>query len=427
MDKKQEQSQKQNNRDLRKNKKRTKIIFWVVGIIILITLFFMGYAAKSVSNFFTVINESEEVEFMEESTTILNERLSNKEPFSILVLGVDEREHYETRGLADTIIVVTVNPQHGTIYLMSIPRDTLITLPGTDIEDKINATYAYGGVPYVTEAVEDLVQIPIHAYALLSFEGLKDLVDAVGGVVVDSELAFSIKDDNTGEMQYIDEGRQLLNGAEALGYARMRKEDPQGDWGRQNRQRELVVTLIKRLVSLDSITNYKTILDSISDDLSTNIDFIKATQVIKDYSSAVNTTHTLSIDGQEASRYLPHYGLEVFVYELYEDSLTNTTRRFQNHLGERDFVNTSNNNYDALVEGFPFYSEHAIEELNLEDLVDEEILLERLKIINDDTDDEYEFEEIPSDQIPSSNETPFDGSTGYEYPAVELPMMSPAP
>ena len=115
----------------------------------------------------------------------------------------------------------------------------MITLPDSDRSEKINALYTIYGISGTIDFVEEYLDIPISYYATLNFEGLVDLVDAVGGITVDSPLDFTVQDseENSNAIE-IEEGLQSVDGEHALGYARMRKQDPRGEWGRQERQRE---------------------------------------------------------------------------------------------------------------------------------------------------------------------------------------------
>ena len=113
-----------------------------------------------------------------------------KEPFSVLILGVDERKG--DRGRSDTMIVLTVNPNQNSIKMLSIPRDTRTEIVGHGTEDKINHAYAFGGIEMSMATVEDFLNIPIDYYLQINMEGFKDIVDSVGGVTVNNDLDFTV-------------------------------------------------------------------------------------------------------------------------------------------------------------------------------------------------------------------------------------------
>lgn len=355
------------NKNNKKKKTVRKFVFIFFALAFLIIGIFSGLATHEINNFFQQIKP--EYELSQEDVSAFTQKLNDQEPFSILLIGTDERISENSRGRADTILVATVNPTTKDTKIVSIPRDTLITLPGTSdyIPDKINSTYAYGYIPYLTTSIEDLLKIPIDSYAIMNFEGLVSLVDSVNGVEIDSDMAFSIKDDNSGKIQEIVQGKQILDGREALGYARMRKEDPEGDFGRQKRQQEIIEALIDRLLRFESFNNYKEIISALEQNMETSITSSQAQLIFSDYSPAARDIDKLSIQGEDQYIYFPHYGLEVYVYDLDFFSLKELRETLQEHLGAEEFEYELSDNFDYYIDGFPFYKDNAIEELGLEE------------------------------------------------------------
>ncbi|GAA3319220.1 hypothetical protein GCM10020331_025230 [Ectobacillus funiculus] len=121
-------------------------------------------------------------------------------------------------------MLVTVNPNENTTKLVSIPRDTYVTIEGKGRQDKVNHAYAFGGVPMTLNTLERFLGIPIDYYIEVNMQGFQEIVDAVGGVTVHNTFPFSY------EGHSFAAGSIPLNGAQALAYARMRKEDPKGDF-----------------------------------------------------------------------------------------------------------------------------------------------------------------------------------------------------
>ena len=145
--------------------------------------------------------------------------------------------------LTDTIMMLTTSPG-GVPTLVSIPRDSLVAIPGYG-ENKINAAYAFGGPPLLVQTVEQATGVRIDGYVEVGFDGFFEVVEAVDGVEVCLEAAIS--DERAG----IDlpAGCQVLGGADALGYVRTRYSDPDGDLGRVARQRQFVGALADRATS----------------------------------------------------------------------------------------------------------------------------------------------------------------------------------
>lgn len=310
----------------RKNKKRRikHIIITLVLLILAIAGAYLSYVIMSANHFFDSI-QGEPI--TDEEKVVLE----NKEPFSILLLGVDERPG--DIGRADTIMVATVNPDTEDVKLVSIPRDTLIELPESGNLDKINATYAYGGITETMETVEHYLDIPIHYYAQINFQGLVDLINAVGGVDIDSPLDFTVQDsEEHANAIHIKKGLQHLNGEEALGYARMRKQDPRGDWGRQERQRQVIQAIIDETISISSLTNFNKIFDAIAPNLKTNLSGKAIWTLGTNYANAARNIESLTLDGEAQYIYFPSYGQEVYVWSTYESRLEEIQNELQTHL-----------------------------------------------------------------------------------------------
>ena len=169
-----------------------------------------------------------------------------------LIVGSDKRE----AGViddgwdgqrADSIMLLQV-PEHGDSALVSIPRDTLVDIPGQG-KAKINASYAYGGAKLLVQTVEELTGLTVDHYIEVSMGGVQQLVDAVDGV----ELCYDYDVDDANSGMKWQAGCHVVQGPEALAFSRMRYSDPQGDIGRQARQRQVVKQVIKKAVSPSSL------------------------------------------------------------------------------------------------------------------------------------------------------------------------------
>lgn len=271
-------------------KKRT----WLRVIIITLLLVLIGTGAyaytiyKSLTKAVETMHEPIKRERSEKR--IEDVTLTKKEPFSLLVLGVDEREG--DRGRSDTIIVLSINPNQNSVKMLSIPRDTRTEIIGNKMEDKINHAYAFGGVEMAMATVEHFLDIPIDYYMKINMEGFKEIVDAVGGVTVNNDLDFS--SDGT----HFPKGNITLNGEKALTFSRMRYEDPRGDFGRQLRQRQIIQAVIKKGASLSSLTNYKDIFSALGNNIKTNLTFDEMADIQKNYRTAAKEISQISIEGK---------------------------------------------------------------------------------------------------------------------------------
>ncbi|RTR36409.1 LytR family transcriptional regulator [Robertmurraya yapensis] len=223
--------------------------------------------------------------------------VKQKDPISVLLVGIDERDG--DAGRTDSMMVLTINPELSSTKILSIPRDTRVKIVNDDMPkkayySKINHAYgAYRDASIETsiDTVEHFLNIPIDYYIEVNMEGFKDIVDAVGGIDVDNPRSFEL------DGVYVKKGPQHLNGEKALAYARMRKEDPRGDFGRQERQREVISKVIEKGVSLSSITNYNEILDALEKNIKTNLSLKEMINFQSNYKSAASTMDKMEIEG----------------------------------------------------------------------------------------------------------------------------------
>lgn len=191
------------------------------------------------------------------------------EPFYMLLLGSDARFEGEM-SRTDTNIVARVDPITNTVSMISIPRDTKIEIEGHGVQ-KFNAAYAFGKVPGVIEATEQLLDIEINHYAEVSFLDLKGLVDAVGGVTVENESRIDNPkcDDGDGNHYVIEEGTVTLNGGQALTFARNR-DYPQGDFVRTAHQRQLIEAIVNSVLDAP-LTSIPGIIEAASECVTTDL------------------------------------------------------------------------------------------------------------------------------------------------------------
>lgn len=236
--------------------------------------------AKSVH---TPIDRTPEVERPKEL------ELSSREPFSILMLGVDERPG--DQGRSDSMIVITVNPDKKSMEMLSIPRDTRVEIVGKGFDDKINHAFAFGGIEMAMNTVEKFLDIPIDYYVKMNMEGFKEIVDSVGGISVDNDLEFDY------EGHHFAKGQLALNGEEALKYARMRYDDSRGDFGRQMRQRQVIQGVIDKGANITALWKYDDVLKALSKNVNTNISFDEMKDIQKNYADARHNLEHIQIAG----------------------------------------------------------------------------------------------------------------------------------
>ena len=238
-----------------------------------------------------------------------NNVIAENKPMTILLMGVDtgsgSRED-QWVGNSDTMILVTVNPQTRETTIMSLERDILtnITQDGETFQAKLNAAYAQGGAELAIETIQDLMNIHIDRYAMINMKGLVQLVDKVGGITVNNPFDFDISIEEN-EPEYtakIPPGRQEIDGEQALVYSRMRYQDPEGDYGRQKRQREVIEKIIKKVLTLDGLSNYQGIIEAVSDNMQTNISLdTDSLMQLMGYRDALKNIRMEQLKGEDAT------------------------------------------------------------------------------------------------------------------------------
>ena len=269
--------------------KGKKIFAIIFGIILVLFLAVVGMGAKLYWDVSKSMDKTyETVERSKKSQVNLN----NKEPFSVLLLGIDTGDDGRVeQGRSDTTIVATVNPRDKQTTLVSLARDTYVDIPGQGKQDKLNHAYAFGGASLAMDTVENYLNIPINHYVSINMAGLKELVNAVGGIEVNNNLTFS----QDGYDFTI--GKISLDGEQALSYSRMRYEDPNGDYGRQERQRKVIEGIVQKVLSLNSVSNYQEILTAVSDNMKTDLSFDDMKKIALDYRSAFGNVKQDQLQG----------------------------------------------------------------------------------------------------------------------------------
>jgi len=274
----------------KKTSRKNKTLRVILIILLVLVLAIVGAVAKL---YFDVSGSVDRTYESVDRDSGRDVNFSDEEPFSVLLLGIDTGDLGRTeQGRSDTMMVATVNPQENKSTLVSIPRDTYVDIVGHDTQDKINHAYAFGGASMSMDTVSEFLDIPIDHYVSINMEGIKELVDAVGGVDVNNDLEFE-QDGHTYNF-----GKIHMNGEEALGYLRMRHEDPEGDYGRQKRQRKVVEAVIDKSLSLSGATQYRSILDAMEDNMKTDLSFSNMRKIALDYRGAFSNIDQLQLQGE---------------------------------------------------------------------------------------------------------------------------------
>ena len=175
-------SKKKETAEVKKGRfKRLPLYARILIIVFSVIIFISAAGAGGFFLYLNSVNKTINSLNTAEVESILTPIESPEEPVTILILGRDSLDTEGERGRADTIMLLYLDPTELTGSLLSIPRDTLVEIPGHG-EDKINAAYAYGGEELMIKTIQDLIGAEINHYVTLDFQGFINLVDAMGGV-----------------------------------------------------------------------------------------------------------------------------------------------------------------------------------------------------------------------------------------------------
>jgi LCP family protein required for cell wall assembly len=269
---------------------KKKVLITLGSLIGVLVIAVAGYAYYLYSSVKDTANQMHQPVKLDTPHKKPNISQNNSQPISILLMGVDERSG--DKGRSDTLIAMTLNPQKKTMQMISIPRDTRTEIIGHGTTDKINHAYAFGGPKMSIETVENFTGVKMDYYIKVNMEALSALVDAVGGVTVHNDLDWS-----EGAFHYA-KGDLNLNGKEALGYVRMRHQDPNGDFGRNNRQRQIITAVVNKAASISSVSHFNQILAALGNNVTTNLTFDDMMNIQKNYSDCRTNITQYEVKGK---------------------------------------------------------------------------------------------------------------------------------
>ncbi len=199
---------------------------------------------------------------------------------NVLVMGIDQRPGSSLPGLADVIMIASVDPVQSKALLISIPRDLWVEIPGHG-EGRINSAYAYGeldgtegaGPGLMKRTIEHNLGVSVDYYGKLDFECFRRIIDILGGITID--VPDPIRDDRYPDNQYaymkiyIPAGRQHMNGETALQYVRARHQS--SDFSRMRRQQQVLLAVRDKVLRLDIIASLPELIPLLGSTFSTDL------------------------------------------------------------------------------------------------------------------------------------------------------------
>ena len=289
----------------------------------------------------------------------------SKEPFNVLLIGYSRTELGSTVGLADSIILASINPQTYTVSMMSIARDSFVPIACYGGEyDKINSGRSTSRACFI-ETVENFIGQDIDYYMELDYLGLVAIVNAIGGIYVNNPVDFEL--DGT----FVPAGDNVFcDGIMALQFCRERHHMPNGDFDRQQHQKEVIIKIAEKFIQSKDINLALRAMDDASEWMSTDMSLDQLTQIFNLLLNTKNYTsldtfdlvdfQTLRMTGNGGLMYYSYsMRLPLWVYLIYQGSYDESMSHMKEVLGqysnvkqEKNFEFSSKNLYERPL----FYS-----------------------------------------------------------------------
>ncbi len=220
----------------------------------------------------------------------------SKEPFTVYLCGADlsSGQDITSTGRGDVNILLTVNPNTKEVNMQVIPRDTFVYIPCRGGSSKLSYSGWWGGVQSSIDSIEDKFDVEINYYAKINFNGLVKLVDALGGVTVNSHYTYT-----AGQYNFV-KGENFVSGEKALMFARARKMLPENELSRGQHQMELIKGIFRKFAENPTYDNSMAVLDALSENFVTNLpeeDFYEAFELVVKLLPALQNMENNTISG----------------------------------------------------------------------------------------------------------------------------------
>ncbi len=232
-----------------------------------------------------------------------------KEPFAVYLSGIDTRSStLPSRSLSDVNIILAVNPTNREILMVHIPRDYYVRIPNTTgYRDKLTHAGALGGINLSMETIENLLEIEIPYYVRVNFNAVVNLVDAINGINIYSDVNYSFTTHTNKNCEF-DPGYNYVYGDCALAFARERYAYETGDRHRGENQEQVIELVIKKISSSKTIvSNYSDILSALNGTFETNINYDNISDLVKMQLNDMSSWYIESYNLNGTGALLPTY------------------------------------------------------------------------------------------------------------------------
>lgn len=223
-------------------------------------------------------------------------KASNSNVFNIYISGIDTYGSISTVSRSDVNLILTVNMNTHKILMTETPRDAYVKIPdgGADQYDKLTHAGIYG-VETSEKTLENLYGITIDYYARLNFDSFLKLIDALGGITVYNDQAFTAL---MNKKEYPVGNIELTSGEDALAFVRERYSLEHGDYDRGNNQMKVIQAILNKMTSLKSVSNYSTIISNVQDSIQTDM---KLDTMMKLVNSQLDSGEKFTVTSQEVT------------------------------------------------------------------------------------------------------------------------------
>ncbi len=260
---------------------------------------------------------------LEEETASANSVDVTSTPFLVYISGNDEYGNLSSVSRSDVNMLVAINPNTHQILMVSIPRDTYYPLHMNGQYDKFTHS-GYYGIQESINTLQDIISEDINYYVKLNFTSFISVVDALGGITVNSPTAFTTY---IGGYEIV-EGENTLNAEQALAFVRERKSFIDGDFARNRNQQRMLSAIIKKVCSPSILVSYAPVLEAVSKSIETNMSMSEINSLVQlELSELISwDIQSYQIIGDSAS--MPCYslgGLNASVVIAYESSIEQAT------------------------------------------------------------------------------------------------------
>lgn len=280
------------SRTEKKKKNQSKKKWWILTPLIIILVLFLfvgGYAWYVLNGIRNTMDHEMHESVTSIDTSLTQKKINNRENINVLLLGIDSES--SESGRSDAVMVMSLQPNKEQAKLISIPRDTRTEIVGKGTVEKVNHAFAYGGADMAINTVEHFLGVEMDYFVRINMDGLSELVDEVGPITVNNDMEWQ-----DGPYHFT-KGPLDMDGDKTMSYVRMRKHDPQGDFGRTERQRKVIEAIIKESATISNVTRIGEITTILGNNMGTNIESSDTMRLFTNYTKSFNNFESYQIQG----------------------------------------------------------------------------------------------------------------------------------